>query len=96
MTIQAVAEFLLRIGSKTKVCLLLNEFNIIGNCVTFYITQLKGDGLYLMIEIDHLKFPLSLNELPQLLGYVDRLYDILNVFKELCMLPIQNERFEEK
>jgi hypothetical protein len=49
-----------------------------------------------MTEIDHFRFPLSLNELPQLLGYVDRLYDILNVFEELCMLPIENERPESK
>lgn len=72
----------------------LIQYNM--NCVTFYITQLKGDGLYLMTEIDHLRFPLFLNELPQLLRYVDRLYDILNVFEELCMLPMQNERHESK
>lgn len=49
-----------------------------------------------MTEIDHIRFPFSLNELPQLLGYIDRLYDILNVFEELCILPVENERPESK
>ena len=65
---------------------------MIGSYITFYLTQLKSDGLYLMVELDHLRFPLSLSELPQLIGYVDRLYNILNVFEECCMLPAVKER----
>ncbi|GAA5795596.1 hypothetical protein HPULCUR_000957 [Helicostylum pulchrum] len=68
----------------------------VGNWVTFYITQLKGDGLYLMTELEHLRFPLSLNELPQLLGFVDRLYNILCVFEQICLAPVDVSITEEK
>ena len=70
--------------------------DIIGSYLIFYLTQFKSDGLYLMVELDHLRFPLSLNELPRLIEYVDRLYDILNVFEQFCILTAVKERPSSK
>jgi hypothetical protein len=44
-----------------------------------------------MKELDHIKFPLSLNELPQLLGFLDRLYDVIAVYKEYCKPPATDD-----
>ncbi|KAL4215603.1 hypothetical protein AB4K20DRAFT_1981587 [Rhizopus microsporus] len=68
----------------------------VGSYLIFYLTQFKSDGLYLMVELDHLRFPLSLNELPRLIEYVDRLYDILNVFEQFCILTAVKERPSSK
>ncbi|CEG68054.1 hypothetical protein RMATCC62417_04386 [Rhizopus microsporus] len=93
---------LYRLGIFSKDAIDVNNLNsvlaiqAVGSYLTFYLTQLKNDGLYLMVELDHLRFPMSLNELPQLIGYVDRLYDILNVFEEFCMLPAVKERPSSK
>ena len=70
--------------------------DIIGSYLIFYLTQFKSDGLYLMVELHHLRFPLSLNELPRLIEYVDRLYDILNVFEQFCILTAVKERPSSK
>lgn len=85
LTIQAVGKYKNKNNSMAFSLLI----DIIGSYITFYLTQLKSDGLYLMVELDHLR--LSLNELSQLIGYVDRLYNILNVFEEYRVLPAVKE-----
>lgn len=87
LAIQAVGKYKNKNNSMTFSLLI----DIIGSYITFYLTQLKSDGLYLMVELDHLRFPLSLNELSQSIGYIDRLYNILNMFEEYRMLPAVKE-----
>ncbi|KAG1140502.1 hypothetical protein G6F37_010498 [Rhizopus arrhizus] len=60
------------------------SIQITGTSIAFFLTEKKREGLYLMTELDVIKFPTTLKEIPQLLGYVDNLCDILHVFHTKC------------
>ncbi|KAI8070167.1 hypothetical protein BDF21DRAFT_328277, partial [Thamnidium elegans] len=40
------------------------SFQIHGFAITFFLTRLDHDGLYVMYEVGHLEFPSSLAQLP--------------------------------
>lgn len=57
---------------------------ITGTSIAFFLIEKKREGLYLMTELDVIKFPTTLKEISQLFGYVDNLCDILHVFHTKC------------
>ncbi|KAI7901899.1 uncharacterized protein BX663DRAFT_474490 [Cokeromyces recurvatus] len=56
----------------------------VGESICFYLTQQQCKGFYTMTEIDQLNVPKNLKELPQLIGFVDNLCNILHIFKTSC------------
>ncbi|GAN09417.1 hypothetical protein MAM1_0266c08944 [Mucor ambiguus] len=61
------------------------SFQAVGNRVSFYIMQLKNDGLYMMLESCSVDFPASVADLPRFSLIVN---DLLTVAKvaQLCRL----------
>ncbi|EPB92140.1 hypothetical protein HMPREF1544_00965 [Mucor circinelloides 1006PhL] len=55
----------------------------IGTNLKFYICQ-NVDGIFMMTELDHLRIPTALDELPQFVPYFDRLYNILATIHTNC------------
>ncbi|KAG1516319.1 hypothetical protein G6F53_002255 [Rhizopus delemar] len=61
-------------------------FQIHGFAVTFYLTRLEYDGLYMMYEIGHLDFPSSLAQLPVFINLknLNILFLVCHVFWNFC------------
>lgn len=55
----------------------------IGTNLQFYICQ-NVDGVCFMTELHSLRLPVSLDELPQLVPYFDRLYNIVETIYKNC------------
>ncbi|KAI9476531.1 MAG: hypothetical protein EXX96DRAFT_596547 [Benjaminiella poitrasii] len=55
----------------------------IGTNLQFYICQ-NVDGVCIMTELNSLRLPISLDELPQLVPYFDRLYNIVETIYNNC------------
>ncbi|SAM09775.1 hypothetical protein [Absidia glauca] len=60
------------------------SFQAIGNQVTFYITKLLSDGLYVMLEIGHIEVPRSLRELASYLAHLDDVLNLVHAFHNEC------------
>ncbi|ORX49518.1 hypothetical protein DM01DRAFT_1409488 [Hesseltinella vesiculosa] len=83
---------LLRLALFSKECIDMNSldgcflFQIHGFGVTFYITQLLHQQIYTMVEIGHLVFPRSINELPTFvnLSTLNTLLHVSDAFWRLC------------
>ncbi|KAG1460236.1 hypothetical protein G6F46_001944 [Rhizopus delemar] len=81
-----------KLGVFSKNAIELNHLNgvldlqVVGADIAFYFVEKKAGGLILMTELYHLKFPTVLEELPQLLGSVDEICDILHVFETQCKI----------
>lgn len=52
----------------------------IGTNVTFFLIQHTSQGLYTMLELYHIRFPLSIDEIPSLCRSMDKLMDIVSAF----------------
>lgn len=50
----------------------------VGMNLTFYLLEKKSADIYQMVEIDHLAFPQSLEEVPTLIGNFDRVVRIMS------------------
>lgn len=57
---------------------------IVGSSATFYYTKKKSNNFFIMIEVDQINIPRNLKELPQLLGFVDNLCNLLHILKTSC------------
>lgn len=57
----------------------------IGRQVTFYITKLLHDGLYVMMEIGRIEVPGSLRDLVSYVVHLDDLLDVVHVFYNECI-----------
>lgn len=55
----------------------------VGTNIQFNISEAMEDIL-MVAELDCIRFPLSLDELPQLVPYLDRLYHVVDVIHKLC------------
>ncbi|SAM00144.1 hypothetical protein [Absidia glauca] len=57
-------------------------FQIHGFNITFYLTRLTAKGIYTFVEIAHLRFPQSIEDLPSLLTLLNikKLLGINDVF----------------
>jgi hypothetical protein len=79
--IMAVGKFTI---IKITLCILkLFLFIFLGANVQFNISEAMGDIL-MVLELDCIRFPLSLDELPQLVPYLDRFYNVVEVIHYLC------------
>lgn len=67
-------------------CLRVANFVNIGFVITFFLTRLDHDGLYVMYEIGHLEFPSSLAQLLVLtnLKNLNTLLLVCHVFWTFC------------
>ncbi|KAI7879855.1 uncharacterized protein EV154DRAFT_606349 [Mucor mucedo] len=55
----------------------------IGTNVKFYLSEPVGNVLA-MVELDTIRLPLSLDELPQFVPYLDRLYNVMEAIFNCC------------
>ncbi|KAI8878570.1 hypothetical protein K501DRAFT_304696 [Backusella circina FSU 941] len=55
----------------------------VGTNLQFHISELKGNVLT-MVELDHFRLPLSMDELPQLIPYLHRLYNVVATTYSCC------------
>ncbi|RUO95593.1 hypothetical protein BC936DRAFT_143667, partial [Jimgerdemannia flammicorona] len=56
-----------------------------GQHISFYLTTLLYDGLYVMTEIGHLNMPVSLEQLPAFLTSLDTLLIVSNAYWANCV-----------
>ncbi|KAI9476345.1 MAG: hypothetical protein EXX96DRAFT_596465 [Benjaminiella poitrasii] len=55
----------------------------VGTNVQFNISE-AIDDILMFLELDCIRFPLSLDKLPQLVPYLNRLYNVVEVIHHLC------------
>ncbi|CAO0800310.1 unnamed protein product [Mucor circinelloides] len=55
----------------------------VGTDLQFHISEAKG-SMMTMVELDHFRLPLSMDELPQLIPYLHRLYNVVEVIYICC------------
>ncbi|CAG8515579.1 10438_t:CDS:2 [Paraglomus occultum] len=67
-----------------KDCML--GFQVIGSHITFYLSTLLYDSLYVMVEIGHLNVPMSLEQLPAFITSLDTLLVVSNAFWTNCAM----------
>lgn len=53
----------------------------VGMNITFHLLQKKSTDVYQMVEIDHLAFPQSREEVRSLIGNFDKVVRIIDIFK---------------
>jgi hypothetical protein len=63
---------------------ILNELYFLGPYITFYLIQLKADGLYCMTELTHVQCPMSVSEVPAYITNFSNLKNVLHVFQSFC------------
>jgi len=69
---------------KITLCILkLFIFIFLGTSVQVNISEAMDDIL-MVLELDCIRFPLSLDELPQLVPYLGRSYNVVEVIHRLC------------
>lgn len=61
-----------------------------GTNIQFYISEVLED-IQLVTELDSIRLPLSLDELPQTLPYLGRLYNVVEAVHRCCYV---NEEFD--
>ncbi|KAG1491600.1 hypothetical protein G6F54_009901 [Rhizopus delemar] len=73
--------------SKTgsAVCKAKHMFQImaVGTNIQLHLSQVRGDVL-IVVELDSIRLPLSLDELPQMIPYLDRLYNVMDTIYRCC------------
>ncbi|CAO3650600.1 unnamed protein product [Cunninghamella blakesleeana] len=67
------------------------SLHIVGPYVIFCLTELPNDGLYTMTGLTHLKLPLSIADLPSYLIHLEKLKNVLYIFREQCKSLSLNE-----
>ncbi|CAG8631935.1 493_t:CDS:2, partial [Paraglomus brasilianum] len=60
-------------------------FQVVGQHISFYLTTLLCDGLYVMAEIGHLDVPMSLEQIPAFLSSLDTLLITTNAYWANCL-----------
>ncbi|KAI7855377.1 hypothetical protein BDC45DRAFT_461904 [Circinella umbellata] len=87
----AVSKDLIRLGIMTKNSCDYSRLNacmaiqVIDTEISFYITRLRADGLYLFSELCTIKAPSSLEDLGIYLNYLDDIASVLSCFKKWCV-----------
>ncbi|CEG75829.1 hypothetical protein RMATCC62417_10809 [Rhizopus microsporus] len=59
------------------------QFMAVGTNIQFHLSQVRG-GVLVVIELDSIRLPLSLNELPQIIPYLDRLCNVVDTIYRCC------------
>ncbi|KAI8048464.1 hypothetical protein BDF21DRAFT_433458 [Thamnidium elegans] len=78
-----VGKSLLKKKESRNDCI-LNELYLLGPYITFYLIQLKADGLYCMTELTHVQCPMSVSEVPTYITKFNNLKNVLHVFQSFC------------
>ncbi|GAA5811603.1 hypothetical protein MFLAVUS_005043 [Mucor flavus] len=73
-----------------------SEIQVIGSTFTFYVPQKKSEDVYFMAELDKLTFPMNINEVPGIFGYLDRIAAIVEIFKSNELCNISRASYEVK
>ncbi|CAO3674037.1 unnamed protein product [Rhizopus stolonifer] len=60
------------------------SIHVVGPYITFYLIQLKADGLYCMTELTHVQCPMSVSEVPAYITNFSNLKNVLHVFQSFC------------
>ncbi|CAG8542975.1 991_t:CDS:10, partial [Dentiscutata heterogama] len=66
-------------------------FQVVGHHITFYLTTLLCDALYVMVEVGHVDVPMSLEQVPAFLTSLDTLLIILNAYWSNCIMSTENK-----
>ncbi|KAG0739790.1 hypothetical protein G6F57_010685 [Rhizopus arrhizus] len=82
---------LIRLGIFGKNAIDTKGLQAVGTNLTFYLMKKPTEDIYSMTELDHIRFPTSLNELKGLYGYIDNICDIMNAFSKECSNPVLKE-----
>ncbi|CAB4386686.1 unnamed protein product [Rhizophagus irregularis] len=64
--------------------------------ITFYLTTLLYDALYVMVEVGHVNVLMSLEQVPAFLASFDTLLIISNVFWDNCIVSIENKELSRQ
>lgn len=88
---------LIRLGIFGKNAIDAKELNAViliqavGANLTFYLMKKPTEDIYYMTEMNHIRFPTSLNELKGIYGFIDDICEIINVFSRECIDQVINE-----
>ncbi|CAG8707102.1 8191_t:CDS:2, partial [Cetraspora pellucida] len=63
----------------------------VGRHITFYLTTLLCDALYVMVEVGHIDVPMSLEQVPAFLTSLDTLLIISNAFWSNCIMSTEKK-----
>ncbi|KAL4207760.1 hypothetical protein CU097_007428 [Rhizopus azygosporus] len=76
---------IMAVGKSTiiRIYLGLLSFYFLGTNIQFHLSQVRGDVL-IVVELDSFRLPLSLDELPQMIPYLDRLYNVVDTIYRCC------------
>ncbi|CAG8695801.1 26804_t:CDS:10 [Dentiscutata erythropus] len=66
-------------------------FQVVGHHITFYLTTLLCDALYVMIEVGHIDVPMSLEQVPTFLTSLDTLLIIFNAYWSNCTMSTEKK-----
>ncbi|KAG1065970.1 hypothetical protein G6F61_005124 [Rhizopus arrhizus] len=77
---------------KLKQCMAIQA---IGTNLTFFLMQKLNKNIFLMVELEHIYFPKSRDELVGLVGFSDRLYKVLVAYNSCALDSNYQENLEE-
>ncbi|KAF0427121.1 hypothetical protein F8M41_006108 [Gigaspora margarita] len=66
-------------------------FQVVGQHITFYLTTLLCDALYVMVEVGHINVPMSLEQVPAFLTSLDTLLIISDAFWANCIVSTEKK-----
>ncbi|KAG1052839.1 hypothetical protein G6F43_005042 [Rhizopus delemar] len=69
-------------GSAVKAKHML-QIMAVGTNIQLHLSQVRGDVL-IVVELDSIRLPLSLDELPQMIPYLDHLYNVVGTIYRCC------------
>ncbi|KAI7900795.1 uncharacterized protein BX663DRAFT_516558 [Cokeromyces recurvatus] len=66
-------------------CKNLLVIQAVGMMLTFYMVQRTTEELYTMVELDRIRFPSSIDEMTMIFGAMDKIMDIISIFRTCCI-----------
>lgn len=66
-----------------KTNLHLLNFYFLGINIQFHLSQVRSDVL-VVVELNSIQLPLSLDALPHIISYLDRLYNVMDTIHRCC------------
>ncbi|KAG0182698.1 hypothetical protein DFQ28_001938, partial [Apophysomyces sp. BC1034] len=58
--------------------------HVVGPLLTFYLMELKADGLYVMQELNTVRMPLCIDDIPAYLTNLSKIKNVIHHFFRLC------------
>ncbi|CAI2195140.1 4166_t:CDS:2, partial [Funneliformis geosporum] len=66
-------------------------FQVVEHHITFYLTTLLCDALYVIVEVSYIDVPMSLEQVPAFLTSLDTLLIISNAFWSNCIVSTEKQ-----